>query len=269
MTFFLVEEAGNKVFCGYFEGDDGIVFFDKCAPAATAYRELGAKIKIEIPSDLCEASFCGLIFDVVAKDNVCDPLETLMSFGWTTSQYANSCNKKLKALLRSKSLSMLYSYPGCPILKECALYGLRMTAEITDSYLEQVVSKMRVNEYQREKLRLRQEHFDKISKNSNEVHAHMIDRPIHQNSRNLVQKKFNISLDAQEQCENYFKNKNDLSPINLPVLLNNTSADCQHYFENYGMYVTKSGHKSFSTSAGRKYKIWQRGGPLMSYKLVM
>jgi hypothetical protein len=130
ITFFLLEEAGNKDYDGVFEGDDGIVRYDYKAPTSQDYRELGAKIKIEIPNGLNEASFCGNIFDLDDLDNVVNPLEALVSFGWTNQQYMYAGEKTKMELLKAKSLSLLYQYSGCPILRSLALYGLRVTNKI-------------------------------------------------------------------------------------------------------------------------------------------
>lgn len=269
MTFFLLEEAGNKVLTGYFEGDDGICFYHPRTPTAQDYADLGAKIKIEIPGGLNKASFCGLIFDEEVEDNVCNITEALMSFGYTTSQYANSCRKKKMALLRSKSLSMLYSYPGCPILKSLAKYGLRMTDEISNEYLKWVLNRQNLNTYERELLQIENEYFENKQGDNIKIRdTEVFNRPIDYRTRKLVEDVYNISIDNQKLCEDYLDNKTDLSPIVLPSLLSLVHPDQIDYYQRYSMTIHENNtisNKYFTHSPGRVYKIWKNN---INYKNI-
>ena len=87
LTHFLLEEAGNKNYDSVIEGDDSLNYYDVRPPTSEEYREMGANIKIEYPDNISEASFCGQIFDPSDMDNVVNPLEALVTFGWVKNQY--------------------------------------------------------------------------------------------------------------------------------------------------------------------------------------
>jgi len=229
ITHFLLEEAGNKHFDSYIEGDDSINSFDVRAPTAKEYEELGGKIKIEFPNDLSEASFCGQIFDKNDLDNVANPIEALVSFGWTNRQYMNANDKTLKMLLKSKALSMLYEYSGCPILRSLALYALRMTNDIKITNLDSFYKKQKLCTYDREFWLELIDNYDDNRQFNNTVK---------ENTRKLVERKFGISVEMQFLVEKYLDEKTDLSPINIPELIPFCHSHWIDYYLNYGTYAT-------------------------------
>jgi hypothetical protein len=250
MTYFILEERGNPLdLSTAFEGDDGCIEINSIytQPTPTDYSDLGANIKIDKPDSPSEASFCGLIYDVQALDNVTDPVDCLMSFGWTTQQYAGACNKKLLALLRSKSLSMLYEYPACPILKELALYGLRMTQQIDDTYLEQTIKKEHTSIYYKEQWVQALEYYK---------HGKMINKPINLNTRYLVQKRYNIPISLQYKIEKYLNNLNILTEIDIPELYPLIHKDCFHYYTHYAVHTHDPQKFTYINYPKRKYKIY-------------
>ena len=112
---------------GVVEGDDGLFAFNGNTPSASDFTKYGFNIKLDVHSEISTASFCGNVFDPEDRQIMTCPYDVLSTFGWTTNKYAKSSDKTLKALLRSKSLSLAYQYPGCPILSSLAQYGLRVT----------------------------------------------------------------------------------------------------------------------------------------------
>lgn len=256
MTFFLCEERGDRDYNAFFEGDDSIVGTESNCPTEEQYKELGANIKIDKPENWNEGSFCGMVFHEDVLDNVSDPLEALMSFGYTTQQYCNATRCKLDALLRAKGFSLLYQYPGCPILRELALYGLRITQHIDDEYLSETFRKMNICSYEREI-------FDEVMKNK---HRLVYDRKIDIRSRILVQNKFQISIEEQIHVEKYLQSLNANQPLQIPILLNRTNADCRDYYSRFAVTADpKYIHKvNFTVSVYKPAKIW-----LDSHKFMM
>lgn len=116
---------------GVVEGDDGL-FGSNVPIHAEAFSGLGFDIKLERISDFRLASFCGL---VVCEDNtaICDPRKVLMKFGWSLSPLAASARLR-PALLKAKSMSLLYEFPRCPIVTELASLGLRLTGGVTPRF---------------------------------------------------------------------------------------------------------------------------------------
>jgi len=262
MTFFLLEEAGNFEYGGYFEGDDGVCWYTSVdyssaqPPTTLQYEAIGAKIKIMIPPEPTLESFCGLIFDPVVLDNVTDPLECLMSFGYTTRQYEFACESKRLALLRSKSLSMLYSYPGAPILKALALYGLRVSDKIDDKYLAKVESRMKICSYDKEETiqDRRAQKFDDV-----------LNKPVHTLTRLVVERKFGIGLELQYKIEKYLNEKNDLSPLDIPEVLDYVHPDTIKYYNTYAINLHPKSKFSFTATQHRPYKIWRDA---LNYDLI-
>jgi len=224
VTFFLLEEAGNRFYGGVFEGDDGIFWYDHAPPTSISYAELGAKIKIESPTRLEEASFCGMIFDSIALDNIADPLEAIVLFGWTTRQYLFARKNCKDQLLKSKSLSMLYQYPGCPILRNLALYGLRMTTHVNIEEVELRKKKENLDSYNREK-------WYRVLENYKE--NDVFEKEIHINTRLLVENKYKITIDQQLQVEKYLDTLTEIVPLQLDVLHGLMPRDWFNYYSSY------------------------------------
>jgi hypothetical protein len=250
LTYFICYERGNPLDLeSAFEGDDGCIEINSIhqQPTSQDYADLGANIKIDKPDSPSEASFCGLVYDVQAKDNVTDPIESLMSFGWTTDQYVNASANKLNALLRSKSLSMLYEYPACPILKNLANYGMRVTTHIDDEYLENVMKKNVDSVYYKEQW-----------KNAHENYRHnkLIDKPIHMNTRYLVQKRYNIPITLQLKIEKYLDGLNSIQVLHIPELYPLIHPDCFDYFSKYSVVTHEPSKFIYVNYPKRKYKIY-------------
>jgi hypothetical protein len=227
LTHFLLEEAGNKHYDSYVEGDDSINSYDVRPPTPQEYEEMGAKIKIEYPNSLSVASFCGQVFDPEDLDNVANPMEALVSFGWTESQYLFSNELTLRTLLKSKSLSLLYQYSGCPILRSLALYGLRITNDIP---IEKVVNLMDKNLRTRNTYEKEQwlETLDNYKNNG------IFDNTVKLRTRKLVSDLYGIPIDFQEQVEEYLDTKDTLTPIKVSGLLNYCHTSWLDYYNSYG-----------------------------------
>lgn len=211
ITFFVLLEAGNSFedICAFFEGDDGIV---KCVnlPTEQQYRDLGANIKIEVPSGINTASFCGNVFDPVPLHNVTNPCEASVRFGWTDPKYLRSTVEVHMKLLQAKSLSMLYSYPGCPILRSLALYGIRVTRSVTVG--DKFIINNSSNSYELEQYMEMNEYYKNIDKMDPD---NVFNVKIHENTRVLVEELYGIPIDCQLQVENYIDHLTTIQPLNL------------------------------------------------------
>jgi len=255
LTSFLLEEAGNKQYCCSIEGDDSLNSYDVRAPTSQEYLEMGANIKIEFPENLCEASFCGQIFDREDLDNVANPMEALVSFGWTRREYLFAKNKTLLELLRSKSLSMLYQYSGCPLLRSLALYGLRITKNIKD---EDAISRFLKGKMESH---FRKMQYQDLISDTNKIHV--FSNVVKNNTRLLVERRYKISVAMQLDIEKYLDNKNDLSPIIYEPLKQYCHPHWIHYYDTYGVNCDspdgRKGFKSIPTievSTGFKCKFF-------------
>lgn len=213
---FIAEETGMTNLKARVEGDDGIFTFYGPTPTAKDFAEIGLIIKIDEYDDLTEGSFCGIIADSDEMINVTDPICSMLDFGWTTRQYADASQSKRLELLRSKALSLVYQYPGCPVLSSLGQYGLRIT-EGSKYHLGTM------NEYEREIFNQMLEKFeDKIPH-----------KEVGRKTRLLVEKKFGLSVEDQISIESYLDNKTDLSPIDCSAVLSNCNIDSQDYYQRY------------------------------------
>lgn len=217
LLLFMAEESGVSI-NGVVEGDDSLFAVPVGAKLKTeVFKELGFTIKMEKFDCLNEASFCGNLFAVDDFYVVTNPVEALLSFGWTSARYAKSKNSKLLGLLRSKSLSLLYEYRGAPILKNLALYGLRMT----EGYRARQAF---TNEYQREQLK---QQLEDMKNNGLPI----IEIPMA--TRLLVEKLFKISVEVQLKYESYLDSLTNLEPLDLNLLEIAIHPDQVHYYVSY------------------------------------
>jgi hypothetical protein len=226
IMLFVAEESGIKSMKGLYEGDDGATTYYGQLREQT-FDELGARLKIVKYDDLCEMSFCGMIFDRLDMRNVTDPIEVLVNFGWLGRRYVCSTMKRKLEILRCKGLSMHYQYPGCPIITALSQYALRVTRNITVR-----PEKIYMDQWNREQLL---ESLEWIAQNGIKPEEVGI------RTRLLVEKKFGINLEDQHLIEAYLNSKNDISPIDIPCLFKYIKPASGHFYENYVRYVDVQG----------------------------
>lgn len=200
--FILIKICHAKWCDGVVEGDDGLfAFLGKLFPQSCHYKDLGFNIKIQRFENLFEASFCGIVFDEDTLVNIACPYKNLAKFGWTTHTYSKaSASTKLK-LLRAKSLSLAYQYPGAPVLQELAKFGMRVTKHVnlgnftvqSDGWWEREMAKLIT------------------------AQGDPLFRPVEMSTRLLMERCFGMSVDEQIRIESYLSEKNDLSPLRLDI----------------------------------------------------
>jgi hypothetical protein len=123
---FLAEETNQHVEV-IAEGDDNLCNWSCSVPSAEMYAALGVTAKIDLPSDIESASFCGIVFSPEDGAILTNPYSQLVRFAWADGSYAGSSGRKKLVLLRVKALSTLYQFPGCPVVQELALMALRLS----------------------------------------------------------------------------------------------------------------------------------------------
>lgn len=220
IMLFICEQRGLPPPRGYVEGDDGIFrFMNKHnVPTIADYADLGFTIKIEWHKSLATASFCGIIFSEEDLNNITDPISTMIGFGWTTRRYCRSKDKKLKELLKAKSFSLLYSYPGCPILRNLAEYGLRVTQDSRFLFNPE-------NTYEREKVISMLEYVTGNPKFS--------EITIGMSTRILVSERYGIPVETQILFEKYLDSLNTIQTLNVDLLMSFIHPDAADYSLRY------------------------------------
>lgn len=219
LMLFCCEENGNTNVRGVVEGDDGLFSMDGPRLTSKMFSDLGLNIKLEHHSELNKASFCGLIFDEFDRINVTNPMKMLCSFGWTSALYARSNSKKLRMLVRAKSLSIAYQFPGCPILSALAQYGLRVTSGVDVRHY--ATQSRNLNMWQRDILL-------EALKNKESL---LVEPPIR--TRALVHEAFGIAPDRQIAIEGYLNGLNELTPLRIDL-------DNQLWRQHHDDYVRSS-----------------------------
>lgn len=214
---FMCHEKGMKDVFGVVEGDDGLFRGSGDIPSSEDFKQLGANIKLVVHNEINTASFCGLVFDPDDRANITDPVQELLSFGWTTRRYARSSSRKLKVLLRCKALSLAHQYPGAPIIQELARYGLRVTRSVdVRHHVKNGVMSM----WERDQL---------LSFYLNKVPY----KEVGFGSRRLCEDLYNVSIDVQLSIEKYLASLDTLQPLDSDEILMLCSKVSQSYFNKY------------------------------------
>lgn len=210
---------------GVVEGDDGLFSIVGPLPTAADFQNMGLIIKIEQTRNLSEASFCGLVFDSEDLINVTNPLEVLSTTGWTSRQYAKASQSRLKLLLRCKALSLIHQYSGCPIIAAYGRYILRVTKS-WDVKKYVVYNKARMNMWEWSQLRDAHREFQANK-------ASLLSREPGLNTRFLVEKLYNITVEQQFRTEKYLDSLNTLCPLEMPWLDGDVPEPWQRYAMTY------------------------------------
>lgn len=231
MMLFTCEEVGARNVLGCVEGDDGLFRMEGPLPTAKDFERIGMIIKLEVHENINTASFCGMIFDTEDQIIVTDPIGQMCRFGWTSARYKFSKNRTLLRLLRSKALSMLYSYPGCPILHSLARYGLRSTGDVERADLKR--SDVTWWDRERRKMMERTEFSRVFNK-----------KPTY-GARLLVEQKYGVRIEDQISLESYLDGLDTVCELSHPVLDDLVPTCWQLYFNQYCFYAPKSNESEY------------------------
>jgi hypothetical protein len=213
LMLYVLEQSGYDIWTDVFnfplriEGDDGLTRTDPVVKMKDyLFYELGFKVKIDYFEKINLASFCGNVFDPEDLVIIPDIRKVLASFGWTRARYARSKKAKHKALLRAKAFSLLYEYPGCPVLQSLATKTLELTKgfrakfDIKNDYERQFFHQMMTDIKQ------------KYGSNSLPI------REVPRNTRLLVEELYSIPINVQLELEAYFHSLTEIGPLDHPYL---------------------------------------------------
>jgi len=198
---FVCAEAGCREVLGVVEGDDGLFTMVGTPPTAADFARLGLIIKMEVHDTISTASFCGIVFDPSERINVTDPRKVLVNFGWAQRAYGRARTCKLTALLRCKALSILFQYPGCPIIAELGRYGARVTPHQKVRMRRLIAQKGFYDLYTRQKI-------EAAMQGGNIPH-----KVPGMNTRLLVEKLYGITVEVQLSIESYLRSLKTIQPL--------------------------------------------------------
>lgn len=203
------------------EGDDNVGCV-AIVPTAEQFNQLGFNVKMEVVKDVTDAEFCGLIFDRESLHILADPVKAVLNFGYTGCDYATCNHQTLMELLRAKSLSLLYQYPGCPVIASMAKYGLRVTKG----------ANIKISRDDKFKMTEVMKYMSDLG-----YYNECLSVVITNGSRLKIEQKYKLTIQQQLEIEDYFNNKNDLLPINLPDILQLCNNDCIDFYNRYSYKV--------------------------------
>jgi len=194
---------------GVVEGDDGIFSLPCPIIHESDFERYGFDVKMQYSESVGKAGFCGLIFDEHDQANITDPVDELISFGWTCANAKMGGSKVRKELLRSKCFSLIYEFPNCPIIRAFADYIYRCVGpgslridESTQWWNEQVMMN---------------------------ITSDLPNGDIGYNSRLLMEREFGFSVSEQLALEDHFNRLTKLKPIKHPIL--------ESHFNKHKLYI--------------------------------
>jgi len=197
MVFLYLQRNNKNVDC-LVEGDDCLGVFDGTCPTSKDYSDLGLTVKIERPSSINTASFCGQVFSSDLTTLV-DPHKFILKFNWSPALYVDASDKTLRELAHAKSMSALHSYPACPVVTAYAKYVFRTSGK----YWKIDNSKSNWEKVRLEKL-LREFQFE--------------DKSITQESRFIVEELWGFTISQQIFLEELFDSLTSPGPLYEPIL---------------------------------------------------
>jgi hypothetical protein len=219
------------------EGDDSVFrTVGGREPTPADFEKLGLNVKLQTVSNLTHASFCGLVFDIQDKMVITEPFKALSNFGWTSKQYAVAGNKKLLLLLRAKSYSMIYTYPGAPILAALGRMGLRVTQSVTKSFNRKLSSPD-----QRSPL---VNYWDRIFILRNKIKTQKYEPiVVGLRTRLLAEELYGVKVEHQIAIEKYLDGIMDLQELDHPYLQLYCPDAWFNYSARYVMKVNIKGNQ--------------------------
>jgi hypothetical protein len=208
------------------EGDDALIGLNAPIPQEF-YDKMGLNVKMEFINDISEGSFCGLVYDSEELINIRDPCEPLCTTTWVNRKYTSINLKTYYSLLRSKSLSIIYEYPGCPILYK---YGLKIFNLLSEYEIKLTYE----NSYKYRRLLTALE----LYKNNNLPYKETGPR-----TRLLMEKMYNITVSQQLRIESEIDSMT-LDDMSLPSVLEIVP---DLWKTNYNNYTLKNENQTFQS----------------------
>lgn len=221
VMLFAAHECGIPMSGPVVEGDDALVVVGRPIPQSF-FTSMGLRIKMELRTSIEESSFCG-IFGVAGEPAILtDPFPTVLSLFHIHGRYfgfGDDYARKAAELMRSKALSALWNYAGCPIIDPVARRLLVLTSHCIERWDDGWIN----NSYHREEyLEMRDSGFK------------VPDIPITSAARELIERKFGISVPLQLEAERELS-KITLDRFDCPVFYGMVPELYKQHYETYAV----------------------------------
>lgn len=195
-AFVALKINGATIFRGVVEGDDGLFVHNGRQPQPSQFEQLGFKIKIIHISKFYEASFCGVVFHPDSMRTLANPWKALLTVSWASDEYLRSTKETRRKLGIVKGLSYLAQYPGCPVIQAISCWLLRVNGferSKLEEYMLWYENQRATGWWERNIVKqIRQSDLRQCEPNIQD--------------RLLVEKLFNMSVEAQEELESRLNN---------------------------------------------------------------
>jgi len=207
------------------EGDDTI--FASPGPLEEQdFLDLGLEVKLLRVPDVSVGQFCQLLYDPDEMIVIRDPVQYVVSFGWCGGAYIRT-DRHDQNLLMCKALSCISQYPGHPIVQPMAYWVLRCL-DYDDC------------DQTRDNLILFVERQRSIDDYTRLVYMAALKRPslppplpISFGTRLLVETLFGVSVEVQQNLEDWFDCSSTLQPIPRDLFGPYLCLDWAIYYEWY------------------------------------
>lgn len=232
------------------EGDDGLVAIPVSLEVSSDdFAEYGFVIKIEVHERIEEASFCGIVFDSVDLMNCADPIDELVKFGWHLDVAPFLNEDKRGELLVAKAYSLLYEYPGCPIMKSLAAVVFRCEKRNVGRFsFDHFIQNRAKDEWERGKFMEIRNHMSSMDRV-----RFMLARPINSRSRLLVERVYKVPLDIQLRTEQYLDSMTSIHALDMPWILSYVHRDIQDNCKN--LFAFKAGVPMAFVRSFRSWRV--------------
>jgi hypothetical protein len=211
MTAFLLRDVIDITrLRGVVEGDDGLFAIpkehvDRVRPEC--YADFGFLIKSEWHDTVSDASFCGLVFDDKDLINIVNPVDEILSVGWSLGENIHASDRRIHDLLVAKTWSLAYEYSGCPIIFKMARWLSRTAGNVLNM---EVFNSREWNEWDRWRI-------NDMLRSERTIDSMLAVSPSIR-SRLLMERIFGVSVGDQLSIEAYFDSLKVIQPIDLPLL---------------------------------------------------
>lgn len=214
---FIMIMLNNTCYDGVFEGDDALACYVGTTPEEKHYAAIGFTCKIVTVYRISEASFCGLIFDPQDMISIADPIKILLNFGWSSDAYVGAGVRTRLQLLKGKTLSLIFQYPGVPVIQPFA----RKLLSLFNDRMKPNTSQF--NRY-----------YDKTLVALIEKGRIPSPRPILPRTRLLMEEVFGVTVDEQICLEQYFETFTEIpTSYHNDVILGHCSHNQRMFYDKF------------------------------------
>lgn len=202
------------------EGDDGIIGTHVELTQAD-FARVGLTCQLVSHDDVSTSSFCGIQFDFENEVNITDPIKVILKTPLVNRKYLGAGQKVVCGLLKSKALSLLWQYPGAPII---SVYARRLFELV--KHFDLYFNEEEFRDYHFKGLDIKNENYPW--------------KEIKLSTRFLMSKLYNIDLQEQYELEDYFSNLDLVPMYSHPIIDKFITKTQRDFFERFHLELDQN-----------------------------